>query len=506
MTAFPTVAVALFVKNEFSDIAGWIAWHRALGVKTFFIFDDHSSDGTWEIIQSAAAVCDIRAMRTDPLAEPDFYLRQRNSFMAAAEMAKGHYDWIGFLDGDEYVYLKHQDTLPEFFSRFDHADAVAFSWRIQGSSGRVVRPKITTVEAFTQHSTPELGDNRLIKSFVRPEKLGSTYYNPHWYDIPPDRYVRPDGRLVNGQDANQEIDWNDAFVMHYICRSMEHYIQRIKRRLNADLGDSTVYWQHFNRNDLADHEPLRLMPKVRELLRNIYRVMIERAIASLRNTWDRIEGRRVTSAEPERAPDVYRIRSYFGTTLYMLRHDNRIVHAMQDIVTERDVFPVYGAIHEKTPNVITFFYVEDGEIGHHHSLFMQHDDRLASELVYGLRTFDDNRCAAYNPVTNQHIVFIPNPTPDQPQGIEQVVADRREAGDWERFSLEKVEDVSYPTNLAPLSFTAGKETTVDEILLWLVDSPVAPRAEEFLRVLAGVPVSVREQIVQRVPGLLWTFV
>ncbi|AFW00697.1 hypothetical protein B932_1112 [Gluconobacter oxydans H24] len=506
MTAFPTVAIALFVKNEFSDIAGWIAWHRALGVKTFFIFDDHSSDGTWEIIQSAAAVCDIRAMRTDPLAEPDFYLRQRNSFMAAAEMAKGHYDWIGFLDGDEYVYLKHQDNLPEFFSKFQDADAVALSWRIYGSSGRVVRPKITTVEAFTQHSTPDLGDNRLIKSFVRPEKMGSTYHNPHWYDIPVDRYVRPDGRPVNGQDANQEIDWNDAFVMHYICRSMEHYIQRIKRRLNADLSDSAVYWQHFDRNEVGDHGPLRLMPKVHDLLHDIYRVMIGRAIASLRNTWDKIEGKNVVNVRAEKSPDVYQIKSHFGATLYFLRQENRIVHSTQEIADQHDMLPVYGAIQEKTPNVITFFYIEDGEIGHRRSLPMQYDNRLAAELVYNLRAFGDNRFAAYNPLTNLHIVFIPNPNPEQPQGIEFVAAERREAGEWEMFSLEKVESVSYPASLAPLPFTPGNNTTIDEILMWLVDAPVAPRAEEFLRVLASIPTSVREQVVQRVPGLLWTFV
>ncbi|QEH95799.1 glycosyltransferase family 2 protein [Gluconobacter thailandicus] len=506
MTAFPTVAIALFVKNEFSDIAGWIAWHRALGVKTFFIFDDHSSDGTWEIIQSAAAVCDIRAMRTDPLAEPDFYLRQRNSFMAAAEMAKGHYDWIGFLDGDEYVYLKHQDNLPEFFSKFQDADAVALSWRIYGSSGRVVRPKITTVEAFTQHSTPDLGDNRLIKSFVRPEKLGSTYHNPHWYDIPVDRYVRADGRPVNGQDANQEIDWNDAFVMHYICRSMEHYIQRIKRRLNADLSDSAVYWQHFDRNDVGDREPLRLMPKVHDILHDIYRVMIGRAITSLRNTWDKIEGKNVVTVGVEKSPDVYQVKSHFGTTLYFLRQENRIVHSTQEIADQHDMLPVYGAIQEKTPNVITFFYVEDGEIGHRRSLPMQYDDRLAAELVYNLRAFDDNRFAAYNPVTNLHIVFIPNPNPGQSQGMELVAAERREVGEWEMFSLEKVESVSYPASLAPLPFTPGNNTTIDEILMWLVDAPVAPRVEEFLRVLASIPTSVREQIVQRVPGLLWTFV
>ncbi|MFT9078735.1 glycosyltransferase family 2 protein [Ethanoligenens sp.] len=506
MTAFPTVAIALFVKNEFSDIAGWIAWHRALGVKTFFIFDDHSSDGTWEIIQSAASVCDIRAMRTDPIEEPDFYQRQRKSFMAAAEMAKGQYDWIGFLDGDEYVYLKRQDSLPEFFSKFDHADAVALSWRIQGSSGRVVRPKITTVEAFVQHSTPELGDNRLIKSFVRPEKMGGHYHNPHWYDIPVDRYVRPDGRLVNGQDANQDIDWNDAFVMHYICRSMEHYIQRIKRRLNADVGDSTVYWEHFNRNELADYEPLRFIGQTHRILRDIYRVMLDRAISTLRDTWYKVEGGNMFSPRGDGAATVFQVKSAFDTSLYLLPHENRIMHTTAEIAEQSHLIPVYAAVHDDTPNAVTFFYEEDGQPGTHRLIRMQRDDRLASELVYSLRSFGEGQYAAYNPVTNLHLVFIPNPTENQPQGIEQVAAERREVGGWEKFTLLPVENIFYGSNRAPLSFVPGKETTSHDILVWLVSAAVAPTAEEFLRVLASVPLSVREEISYRVPGLLWTCV
>ncbi|EHH67504.1 hypothetical protein GMO_24990 [Gluconobacter morbifer G707] len=506
MTSLPSVAIVLFVKNEFSDIAGWIAWHRALGVKTLFIFDDHSSDGTWEIIQSAAAVCDIRAFRTDPVRQPDFYLRQRDSFMAAAEMCKGQYDWLGFLDGDEYVYLRHHNTLPAFLSGFDHADAVGLSWRIQGSSERVVRPKVTSVEAFLQHSTPELGDNRLIKSFVRPEKLGPTYYNPHWYDIPPERYVRPDGRPVNGQDANQEIDWNDAFVMHYICRSMEHYIQRIKRRLNADLGDSIIYWKHFDRNDATDHEPLRFISAVHVLLKDIYHVMVERAISALRNTWDKLEDTLVTRPEQEKPPTVYRLRTHFETFLYLLPHERRVVHCTHETAEQNSLLPLYAAIHGCTPGVMTLFTALQGEPDARHLLRLRNDDRLSDTLIYVLRSMEEHRYAAYNPVTNLHIAFVPNPNPGQPQGIERVVADRREIRDWEQFELVPDETVSYWSDRAPLTFNPNTKTTADQILIWLVEASIAPRADEFLRVLACVPVSVREEISRRVPGLLWTFV
>ncbi|QNT77649.1 hypothetical protein [Entomobacter blattae] len=148
------------------------------------------------------------------------------------------------MDGDEYFYPVHMENIGCFFDQFEHADGVAVSWCIYGSSDRVVRPRNTTVEAFRAHSTTELGDNSLVKSFVRPEKLGPNYTDPHRFDIPEERYVDTKGQQVVWNGAIKNIDWDDAKILHYICRSMEHYIQRIKRRINADLGDSQVYWNH----------------------------------------------------------------------------------------------------------------------------------------------------------------------------------------------------------------------------------------------------------------------
>ncbi|NHN90354.1 glycosyltransferase family 2 protein, partial [Acetobacter sicerae] len=253
----PSVAIALYVKNEFSDIAGWISWHFALGVKTLFIFDDHSTDGTWEIIQAAAKCYDIRFTRTSPELEADFTKRQRDAFFMAARECKGKYDWLGCLDGDEYVYLRHSDSLPDFLSKFNHADAIGFSWKIYGSSDRVLRPRIPAPQAFTRHSTKELNDNVLIKSFFRPDKLGEVWYNPHFFDIPKGRYVRPDGSFMREERAEQPIEWDDAYILHFITRSMAQYIERIRRRVQSDLCDSQVNWAHFNRNDIEDLEPLR---------------------------------------------------------------------------------------------------------------------------------------------------------------------------------------------------------------------------------------------------------
>ncbi|CAK7193411.1 hypothetical protein COMNV_01626 [Commensalibacter sp. Nvir] len=276
--SLPTVAVALFVRNEFSDISGWISWYFALGVKTLFIFDDHSTDGTWEILQAATKCYDIRLFRTDPIQESWFYLRQRDSFLKAVELCKGYYDWLAFLDADEYLYLKHFDTLPEFLDQFKDADAVAFNWRIYGHGHTVLRPKKAVVESFLRHSLPTFGANELIKSFFRPENHTGKYITPHWIeDIDPNRYFKPNNTKVTRIGSSQDVDWSDAFVMHYICRSMEHFTQRVKVR-----PDTSGCWGGYNTIDLEDKEPLRLMPKVNEIMASIYEQQFKDAIDLIR--------------------------------------------------------------------------------------------------------------------------------------------------------------------------------------------------------------------------------
>ncbi|QDH15138.1 glycosyltransferase family 2 protein [Oecophyllibacter saccharovorans] len=501
------IAVASFVKNEFSDIAGWIAWHLALGVKTFFVFDDHSSDGTWELLQAAAKHYDIRLFRTDPLIQPDFYWRQRDSFMQAAEESKGEFDWIGFLDGDEYIYLPHYDSLPEFLKHFDHADGIAFSWRIQGSANRVIRPHVTTVEAFPQHSTEALGDNGLVKSFVRPEKMGDEYVNPHWFDVATERYVRPSGRYVSSANAVQDIEWTDGFVLHYICRSMEHYIQRIKRRLNADLSDSIGYWDHFNRNDVTDYGPHRLLPKMDAPLGKIYEEAIRQAVGKLKDgfcpigdadTDERPEEKALTPAflktTPMNSARIYRLRGYFGLYLYYSPEAGKVLQASEEVAAERGFIPLYGSIHDETPDLITLFIPGQTD----HILRIPFDDRLARKLVYRLKAGQQDSMVLSNPMTGAFMAF--HPPVDE---LGKVETNRHVAQEWEQVHLELVLQPSLSAAQPALPFVPDGTTSFRDILVWLQSLDEVPENADFMRVLYSVSPSVQEEVSRCVPGQLW---
>ncbi|GAN52694.1 glycosyltransferase family 2 protein [Tanticharoenia sakaeratensis] len=501
-----TVACVLFVKNECTDIAGWIAWHLALGVDRLFIYEDHSTDGTWEVLEAAARVAPITLLRTDPATQPDFYWRQRDAFMDAARRARGVYDWLGFLDGDEYVYPRHFDRIGDFLAQFPDAWAVALNWRIHGNSGRVVRPREMAVETFLSHGTESLGDNVLVKSFVRPEHLGPNYTDPHRYDIPEERYVDARGARVQWTGATKAIDWRDAFVLHFVCRSMEQYIQRIRRRLNADLGDSTAYWDHFNRNDVEDREPLRLMPAVYPVLGRIYTAMLDAASIRLHAVARVMRDDPLLAAALLDRPDLRtpsidgRSQTSVRTVVLRTHHDTLLCLGGNRIVRDATldglagVVPVLGAIHASTPDLITVFAADRGPL--HLPGDSRHLDEPLLRIVpasqpgrFFLRSTHAGRYLAATPGSNDS----------------GVACDRGRADLWEEFRLEPIQStVTLGLSAIPAPVNAQGATLLD-LCAWAQTLQTPPRRGDFLRALANLSPIERERLDHLIPGLLLPF-
>lgn len=492
----PNVAIALFVKDEFSDIAGWIAWHAALGVKTFFIYDDHSSDGTWDILTAASRCYDIRLRRTDPVAQPDFYQRQRDSFLQTAAECKGQFDWLGFLDGDEYVYLRHFDSLPEFFMTINHASGVAFSWRIYGSNDRVVRPRNMAVEAFTRHSSKALNDNVLVKSFIRPEKLGEKYLNPHMFDVPMEDYIRPSGKPVKGLHATQDIEWSDGFVMHFICRSMENYVQRIRRRLNADLSDSIGYWHHFNRNDVEDLEPLRLLPRAEQHLARIYDHAVAYAAEKLsRGISGYGGGRSDASVLQSKAPStsrIFRLTTHFGGHLFYAPEKRVCVHASEAYALAHHLKPVYAVMRADTPQFISLFLPTCPNV----FVRLLSDHRLMTQLIYRASPKSDGFITLSNPTNHYYMSFLP-----LSDGVGVVESNRHEAREWEYVKLTPLEGQDALVDRDVTS--EPEEISIQAFFDWLRQGDCLPDNDEFLRAFYRLNSSSRTEVLRHVPGLLW---
>lgn len=258
-------AVVLVVKDEAADILAWLAWYHELGFDACIVYDDDSTDGTWEILQQAATVQDIRLARTLGPKPGRYEIRQEICYRAALTAFRDEFHWLAFFDADEFLALYDDRNIHDFLARFADADAVAVNWCNYGSDGHLLKPKLPAFEAYTWHGDEHQRINRHVKSIVRPDQVRPTWRNVHCFDVPAERYLLSNGARAIWSETpgitEEAPDWRVAKLMHYQCRSMEHFIERLKKR--PELAAVPGIWQALDVRDAQDERPLRLGPAVR---------------------------------------------------------------------------------------------------------------------------------------------------------------------------------------------------------------------------------------------------
>src|SRR5580698_10970197 len=101
-------AVCLIVRNEVRDIQEW------MGFDTLIIFDNGSEDGTAELIRAAGRRYDIRFHHWENRSKDS----QSLAYGAACEAYKLEFDWIAFIDSDEFFVTTEDVPVNQFLGRF----------------------------------------------------------------------------------------------------------------------------------------------------------------------------------------------------------------------------------------------------------------------------------------------------------------------------------------------------------------------------------------------------
>lgn len=426
-------ALALFVKNESQDIAAWIAWHFAIGIEKLFIYDDHSTDGTYEIIKEACHLYNIELFRTDPEKITHFYWRQAEAYKDACRRSVGIYDWLGFLDGDEYISLEHAGSVSEFLSGFQDFNGIALSWRVYGSSHRVLKTKLPVYQAYTRHCTPDLSDCEIGKVLIRPEAFSFTYHSPHKFVLHNERYADALGREVTWGDGPQHpVVWENACINHYILRSMQNYVERIARRRNSDQHDSMNAWEHNDRNEIVRHERPELIRKASDILVAIRRQCLKSYI-------DHVSVRDHTDYTPENNAQLYSIHTPRDTKLVLEHYEGFVVQ----VDNSSEQAPVVNAaIYPSTPDKIILYCTEDGSLSPV-PFIIRDDNRYNSILPFDLEQAGEGMVALRSSYTRKYLACAPY----EAGGL--VEANRDAAHTWEKFRLAHAETPAFPLSVSP---------------------------------------------------------
>lgn len=105
--------IAAIVKDEYSGLLEWIAFHRVLGVDGFIITDNGSRDGSRELLLSLARL-GIVTMFDQPT-----LVNQKPQLPAYEHILRScprDIDLLAFIDADEFLLPLESDTkLSDFF-------------------------------------------------------------------------------------------------------------------------------------------------------------------------------------------------------------------------------------------------------------------------------------------------------------------------------------------------------------------------------------------------------
>ena len=133
------IAIATVLRDEERYVAEWASFHRAVGVRHFFVYDDGSTDDTLSILRELLPQAELTilpwrfGMRDVSVGLP--LNRQVLAFAHAILNFGAGFRWMAFIDVDEFILPKTGRTIEEALAGAKGFPNISLPWHMFGTSG-----------------------------------------------------------------------------------------------------------------------------------------------------------------------------------------------------------------------------------------------------------------------------------------------------------------------------------------------------------------------------------
>lgn len=257
------LAICTIQRDRAPWLAEWFAFHSHFGVNHFYFFAHKCKDDTDHKILELQRKYDIRAFKVaDETERP-----QLAAYKWAYENFNHEFDWIAFIDGDEFLFPANLGNLKNTLEEFNYLNlsALGVYWRCFGSSGHINEPAGLMIENYLHRAPDEFESNKHIKSLVRGRQ--GRYFdiisNAHLFATINGTYDEKLRTITHG--LTDHIPTFEKFIInHYAVQSREFYLKFKKFSGAADAGAQLVrseeWWNTYDRNDVYDPTLLPIAP------------------------------------------------------------------------------------------------------------------------------------------------------------------------------------------------------------------------------------------------------
>ena len=201
----------------------WLDYNQKLGFDKVLMYqNDWRTDLEHPILEKK--VCDGRAIQV-PL---------YNQVL----LENTEYDWLAFIDCDEFIVLKKHNNIKELIEEYQHrTNVIGLNWTMFGNLGKVSREGDSLLKQFPMRNK---GTNEHIKVIVNA-RTGQRMQLPHNTLAPS---MDTNGHIFNGP-FNHNGPMDVAYICHYHNKTKEDWMLRCKRgRVDCNIEHEVDRWDN----------------------------------------------------------------------------------------------------------------------------------------------------------------------------------------------------------------------------------------------------------------------
>ena len=226
------VGMCTLCKSENLYIKEFIDYHRDLGYNHIFIYDNNDIDGERledviqkEIDEGYVSIINYRGDKNRQI----FRI-----YIDCYEKNNKNYDWLSFFDIDEFLELKPKGIkIQELLNneRYKDCQNVKFNWLVYSDNEKLRYRNIPVQKRFKTPSFSCVLNNH-VKTTVRGNLLTNYWVNatnPHTGENNYNCCSSSGKQISKNSPYNQPYDYEYGYIKHYRTKTIEEYINKIKR-------------------------------------------------------------------------------------------------------------------------------------------------------------------------------------------------------------------------------------------------------------------------------------
>ena len=220
------ISICVIAKNENLYIKEFVEYYFKLGVDKIFVYDNNDLEGEnfnvilGEYIKNKFVdIIDVRGISSIQIPIYNYCYRKNKNF----------YDWIGFLDIDEYLFIENKVSIKNYLSheRFNKCQTVFFNWIMFNDNNLI---KYDSRNLINRFKNPTFKFNQ-GKSFVRGKINRLVIPTTHIPGININNFCNSNGELIYPKNFfGYKFEKNPkAFIKHFYTKTVEEFCDKINK-------------------------------------------------------------------------------------------------------------------------------------------------------------------------------------------------------------------------------------------------------------------------------------